>query len=218
MTPGDAIAQPALGSRLGPYRVEAPLGAGGMGMVYRAVDTRLGRQVAIKIPKTSFDPRFEREARSIAALNHPNICTVHDVSRNYLVMELVEGPTLAARIAAEPVPFAEAMAIARQIADALDTAHQAGIVHRDLKPGNIKIKPDGSIKILDFGLACVHHASYDGTSEDTTHTITVTGKAPGSARLLTWRPTGARPARRQGCGHLGLRHCPLRNAHRLTPV
>ena len=174
MTPGDAIAQPALGTQLGPYRVEAALGAGGMGMVYRAVDTRLGRNVAIKVPKSPFDPRFEREARSVAALNHPNICTLFDAGPNYLVMELVEGPTLAARIARGPLPFAEAMSIARQIAEALDAAHEAGIVHRDLKPGNIKIKPDGTVKILDFGLARLLHPSLNATSGDDTRTVTVT--------------------------------------------
>src|SRR5207244_3158545 len=97
--------------------------------------------------------RFGREARAVAALNHPNICTLHDVGPNYLVMELVEGATLAERIQQAPIPLEEALAIARQIAGALEAAHERGIVHRDLKPGNIKIKPDGSVKVLDFGLA-----------------------------------------------------------------
>jgi serine/threonine-protein kinase len=147
--------EPQLGSQLGPYRIEALLGAGGMGSVYRAVDTRLKRRVAIKVPKTPFDCRFEREARAIAALNHPNVCTVHDVGPNYLVMELVEGPTLADRIKLGAIPLPEALAIARQVTEALEAAHDLGIVHRDLKPVNIKITPDGMVKVLDFGLARV---------------------------------------------------------------
>jgi serine/threonine-protein kinase len=141
------------GTQLGPYRIEGVLGAGGMGHVYRARDTRLDRSVAIKVSREEFGERFEREARAVAALNHPNICTLHDVGPNYLVMELVEGPTLAERIKQGPIPLEEALGIARQIGDALDAAHQTGIVHRDLKPGNIKIKPDGTVKVLDFGLA-----------------------------------------------------------------
>jgi serine/threonine-protein kinase len=124
-----------------------------MGTVYRARDTRLGRSVAVKICRCEFGDRFEREARAVAALNHPNICTLHDVGPNYLVMELVEGPTLAERMGQGPVPLEEALGIARQIGDALEAAHERGIVHRDLKPGNVKIKPDGAVKVLDFGLA-----------------------------------------------------------------
>jgi Tol biopolymer transport system component len=124
-----------------------------MGEVWRARDTRLNRDVAIKFSSQQFTDRFEREARAIAALNHPNICTLFDVGPNYLVMELIDGPTLADRIAEGPIPLEEALAIARQIADALEAAHERGIVHRDLKPGNIKIRPDGSVKVLDFGLA-----------------------------------------------------------------
>src|ERR1700736_2563929 len=141
------------GTQIGPYKIEAALGAGGMGEVYRAVDTRLKRSVAIKVAKENFGERFEREARAIAALNHPNICTLHDVGANYLVMELIEGPTLAERIQQGPVPLEEALGIARQIADALEAAHEKGVVHRDLKPGNVKIKLDGTVKVLDFGLA-----------------------------------------------------------------
>jgi eukaryotic-like serine/threonine-protein kinase len=141
------------GDKLGPYEILVPIGAGGMGEVYRARDPRLGRDVAIKVSAERFSERFEREARAIASLNHPNICTLHDVGPNYLVMELVEGETLAERIKQGPMPLAEALPIARQIADALDAAHEKGIVHRDLKPGNIKIKPDGTVKVLDFGLA-----------------------------------------------------------------
>src|SRR5712692_6105993 len=135
------------GAQIGPYKIEATLGAGGMGEVYRAVDTRLNRMVAIKVAKENFGERFQREARAIAALNHPNICTLYDVGPNYLVMELIEGPTLAERIEQGAVPVEEALGIARQIADALEAAHEKGVVHRDLKPGNVKIKPDGTVKV-----------------------------------------------------------------------
>src|ERR1700694_2576083 len=124
-----------------------------MGEVYRARDTRLNREVAVKVSAEQFSERFEREARAIAALNHPNICHLYDVGPNYLVMELVEGPTLAERIKEGALPLEEALAIARQVADAVEAAHEKGIVHRDLKPGNIKIRPDGTVKVLDFGLA-----------------------------------------------------------------
>jgi eukaryotic-like serine/threonine-protein kinase len=141
------------GTKLGPYEILAPIGVGGMGEVYRAVDSRLRRDVAIKVSAERFSDRFLREARAVAALNHPNICTLHDVGPNYLVMELVEGPTLAERIAKDAIPLEEALRIARQIADGLEAAHEKGIVHRDLKPANIKLKSDGVVKILDFGLA-----------------------------------------------------------------
>jgi len=140
------------GARLGPYRIESKLGEGGMGQVFRAVDTRLGRAVAIKITQQEFSARFEREARTIASLNHPNICTVHDVGPNYLVMELVEGETLAARLQSGPLPMNTALLYASEIAAALAEAHANDIVHRDLKPGNIMIARSG-IKVLDFGLA-----------------------------------------------------------------
>ena len=149
----DDEADLAAGTELGPYRVEAVLGAGGMGKVYRATDTRLGRPVAVKLSRLEFSKRFEREAQAIATLNHPNICTLFDVGHNYLVMELVEGLTLADRIKEGPVPVDEALEVSRQIIAALAAAHEKGIVHRDLKPGNIKIKPDGAVKVLDFGLA-----------------------------------------------------------------
>src|SRR6266550_4522237 len=143
------------GERLGPYEILAPIGAGGMGEVYRAHDSRLHRDVAIKVSAERFAERFEREARAVAALNHPNICSLYDVGPNYLVMELIEGPTLAERIKEGPIPLEEALGIARQIAEALEAAHEKGITHRDLKPGNVKVKPDGSVKVLDFGLAKV---------------------------------------------------------------
>jgi len=151
------------GTRLGPYEIVAPLGAGGMGEVYRATDTNLKRQVAIKVlPQTvGGDPerlaRFQREAEVLATLNHPNIAHIHGLEKSggtlALVMELVEGPTLADRIAKEPIPLEEALPIAKQIAEALEAAHERGIVHRDLKPANIKLRPDGAVKVLDFGLA-----------------------------------------------------------------
>src|SRR5215468_6591437 len=127
------------GTRLGPYEILSPLGAGGMGEVYRARDPRMGREVAIKVSAERFSDRFEREVHAVAALNHPNICHLYDVGPNYLVMELVEGPTLAEHIKQGAIPLEESLNIARQMADALDAAHEKGITHRDLKPGNIKV-------------------------------------------------------------------------------
>jgi serine/threonine protein kinase len=142
----------AVGASLGPYRIESRLGEGGMGEVYRAVDTRLGRAVAIKITHEQFSDRFEREARAISSLNHPNICTLYDVGPNYLVMELVDGETIAARLKSGALPIKTALMYASQILAALVEAHEKGIIHRDLKPGNIMIAKSG-IKVLDFGLA-----------------------------------------------------------------
>jgi predicted Ser/Thr protein kinase len=144
------------GDRLGPHEIRSHIGAGGMGDVYRARDTRLGRDVAIKVSTAEFTERFQSEARAIAALNYPTICTLYDVGPNYLVMEYVEGETLAEKLAVRPgrgLPMEEALTLARQIALALEHAHELGIVHRDLKPANIKVKPDGTVKVLDFGLA-----------------------------------------------------------------
>jgi TolB-like protein len=140
------------GTRLGPYQVEHKLGQGGMGEVFRAVDTRLGRSVAIKVVDQEFIARFEREARAISSLNHPHICTLYDVGPNYLVMELLEGDTLSARLKSGPLPAGEAIQYARQIVSALAEAHARGIIHRDLKPGNIMLTKSGA-KVLDFGLA-----------------------------------------------------------------
>src|SRR5215216_4656015 len=142
------------GTRLGPYEIVAPLGAGGMGEVYRAKDTRLGREVAIKVlpvhlsAQPEIRARFEREAKTISSLNHPNICTLFDMGRegdtDYLVMELVEGETLAARLAKGALPLAEVLKFGAQVADALDRAHRAGVIHRDLKPGNVMLARSGA--------------------------------------------------------------------------
>src|ERR1700745_1759306 len=147
-----AVTALTAGICLGPYRLESKLGAGGMGEVYRAVDTRLGRAVAVKIAQKEFIERFEREARAISSLNHPHICTLYDVGPNYLVMELVDGETIAARLKSGPLPVKTAHLYASQILAGLAEAHKKGIIHRDLKPGNIMIAKSG-IKVLDFGLA-----------------------------------------------------------------
>jgi serine/threonine protein kinase len=151
------------GTRLGPYEVSAQIGEGGMGQVYRATDTNLKRAVAIKVLPDSVASdaerlaRFQREAEVLASLNHPNIAAIYGLERSgdttALVMELVEGPTLADRIAQGAIPVDEALPIATQIADALAAAHERGIIHRDLKPANVKVRPDGAVKVLDFGLA-----------------------------------------------------------------
>ena len=153
----------AAGTRIGPYEVTAQIGVGGMGEVWRATDTNLGRQVAIKVLPDTFahDPerlaRFDREARTLAALNHPNIAAIYGLERSdrqtFLVMELVEGASLADRIATGPIALDEALAIAKPIAEALEAAHEKGFIHRDLKPANIKLRNDGAVKVLDFGLA-----------------------------------------------------------------
>src|SRR5258707_1188951 len=143
------------GTTLDHYEILELIGKGGMGEVYRARDTRLPREVAIKVSAEKFTERFAREAKIIASLNHPNICTLFDVGPNYLVMEMVEGPTLTDRMKEGALSLDAASGIARQIADALDYAHEKTVVHRDLKPGNVKIRPDGVVKVLDFGLAKV---------------------------------------------------------------
>src|SRR5580658_7236304 len=146
------VTQLTAGICLGPYRIESKLGEGGMGEVFRAVDTRLDRAVAIKITHERFSALFDREARAISSLNHPNICALYDVGPNYLVMELVEGETIAARLKRGPMPIEMVRYYGAQIAAALVEAHGKGIVHRDLKPANIMIAKSG-IKVLDFGLA-----------------------------------------------------------------
>jgi len=153
----------APGMRFGPYEVAEPIGSGGMGEVYRATDTSLKRDVAIKVLPETFVTdanrlaRFQREAEVLASLNHVNIAHVYGLEKSgrthALVMELVAGPTLAERIAQGPLPIDEALNVALQIADALEAAHEQGIVHRDLKPANAKLKSDGTVKVLDFGIA-----------------------------------------------------------------
>jgi len=177
------------GTELGPYEIIAPIGAGGMGEVYRAHDSRTGRDVAIKISAEQFSERFSREVHAVAALNHPNICTLYDVGPNYLVLELVEGPTLAeylgrvGQVARAGLPLDKALPIARQIADALDAAHDKGIVHRDLKPANIKVKSDGVVKVLDFGLARIG-TEQAGESADLTNSPTFAPLVTGTGVIL----------------------------------
>ena len=152
-----------VGARLGHYDVTALIGEGGMGQVYQATDTKLNRQVALKILPEAFaaDPdrlaRFQREAQVLASLNHPGIAAIYGIEEaddtRALVLELVEGPTLADRIRQGPISVDEALPIAKQIAEALEAAHEQGVIHRDLKPANIKVKEDGTVKVLDFGLA-----------------------------------------------------------------
>jgi Tol biopolymer transport system component len=185
------------GTRLGPYAITAPLGAGGMGEVYRARDTKLGREVALKVLPESFaaDPervaRMHREAQVLAALNHPNVAAIHGFEDSgdvhALVLEFVDGETLADRIARGPIPIQEALPIAKQIAEGLEAAHEQGIIHRDLKPANIKVRPDGAVKVLDFGLAKL--------AETTAEPVT-------SPTALSMSPTITSPALMSGVGVL----------------
>ena len=174
--------------RLGPYEILAPIGAGGMGEVYRAQDTKLGRDVAIKVLPESFAhdaermARFEREAQVLASLNHPHIATIYGLERARrpaLVMELVEGPTLAERIGGRAMPLDEALPIAKQIAEGLEYAHEKGIIHRDLKPANVKLTADGNVKILDFGLAKALEAPVPAGNPSISPTLTLAGTQAG---------------------------------------
>jgi eukaryotic-like serine/threonine-protein kinase len=184
-TPANGSPDEILGKRLGQYDVQSLLGAGGMGRVYRARDTRLGRDVALKLlpPEWAGDPdrlaRLEREARLLASLNHPNIATIHGIADGdhavALVLEFIEGDTLADRLARGPLPPTDALTIARQVTDALDAAHERGIVHRDLKPANIKITPAGLVKVLDFGIATLE-AAPDGGTPQASQAPTVTAR------------------------------------------
>ncbi|MCC6349084.1 MAG: protein kinase [Candidatus Eisenbacteria bacterium] len=181
------------GTKLGAYEVLSPLGAGGMGEVWRARDTRLGRDVAIKvIPEdVAADPeritRFEREARLLASLRHPNVATLHglesDGAQRFIVMECVEGESLAQRLASGPLPVAEAIELCRQVATGLEAAHESGIVHRDLKPANIMVTPGGEVRLLDFGLARGDLAS-SGAVSDYSHSPTLTGGLTGANVIL----------------------------------
>ena len=182
----------AAGTRLGPYEITSPIGAGGMGEVYKARDTRLDRTVAIKVlPQTAaadadLRARFEREAKTIAALNHPHICTLHDVGDHdgsmFLVMELVAGETLAARLHKGPLPLEQAIAAATEIADALAAAHRQGVIHRDLKPGNVMLTKAGA-KLLDFGLAKLKSPA-SVLAPDMTTALAAQGPATAAGTLL----------------------------------
>src|ERR1700747_309378 len=179
----------AAGSRLGPYEILSALGSGGMGEVYRAHDTKLGRDVALKILPESFihDPdrvsRFRREAQVLASLNHPHIAQIHGFEEadgsQFLVLELVEGGPLAARLKPGPLAIDEALGVARQIAEALEAAHEKGIIHRDLKPANIAFTADGQVKVLDFGLAKALEPASMGAELSNSPTLTLAATQPG---------------------------------------
>ena len=215
------------GTRLGPYEITAQIGVGGMGEVYRATDTNLKRQVAIKVLPEAVAAdaerlvRFQREAEVLASLNHPNIAIIHGLEKSDgvtgLVMELVEGPTLADRIAQGPIPIDEALPIAKQIAEALEAAHEQGIIHRDLSPPTSRCAPDGTVKVLDFGLAKAmepaaprrRHVSQSPTI--TTPAMTQAGVILGTAAYMV--PEQARGKRgRSADRHLGLWLRSLRDA------
>ena len=220
----------APGTRLGPYEITAPLGAGGMGEVYRARDTRLGRDVAIKVlPATlSTHPevraRFEREAKTVSSLNHPNICTLFDVGHedgvDFLVMELIDGETLAARLQRGPLPAPELLKIGIEVADALDRAHRQGLVHRDLKPGNVMLTRSGA-KLLDFGLARVTGLS--ASNSDALHLADRDARAHHRRQHRRHVPVhvargAGGPRGRRARRHLGAGRDAVRNGHRTTRV
>jgi serine/threonine protein kinase len=196
------------GTRLGVYEITALLGAGGMGEVYRATDTNLKRSVAIKVlPKAVATDaarltRFQREAEILAALNHPHIAQIYGVEDGALVMELVNGSTLADRIAMGAIPLSDALPIARQIADALEAAHDKGIVHRDLKPGNVKITPDGIVKVLDFGLAKATGPDGSTATSDLANSPTLTSPATQLGVILGTAPNAQMSARLSTLGFL----------------
>ena len=198
------------GTRLGPYEIVSPLGAGGMGEVYLARDLKLGRSVAIKVlpSEVAKDPekldRFKREAKVLASLNHPNIASIYgfeDTDKPGLVMELVEGPTLADRILAGPVPVEETLRVAKQVCEALEYAHEHGVVHRDVKPANIKVGGDGTVKLLDFGLAKALESivvNSDISSSPTfTHMATQAGLILGTAAYMSPEQAKGRPVDRR---------------------
>ena len=196
-----------VGSRLGHYDVTALIGEGGMGQVYQGTDTKLNRQVALKILPEAFasDPdrlaRFQREAQVLASLNHPNIAQIHGIEEadgtRALVLELVEGPTLADRISQGAISIDEALPIAKQIAEALEAAHEQGVIHRDLKPANIKVREDGTVKVLDFGLAKALDIAPEGDpSQSPTLTAAATqmGVIMGTAAYMSPEQSTGKPA------------------------
>src|SRR5688572_14351931 len=198
------------GARVGPYEIVSAIGAGGMGQVYRARDSKLDRDVALKILPQEFAAdsdrvmRFTREAKTLASLNHPNIAQVYDAGREgahaFIAMELVQGEDLSARIHRGPLPIAEALGFARQIADALATAHDAGIVHRDLKPANIKITDDDVVKVLDFGLAkgtAETSLSGDSAATRTSPAMTAMGLILGTASYMSPEQAKGKPVDRR---------------------
>ncbi len=222
----------ASGTRLGPYEIVTPLGAGSMGEVYRARDSKLNRSVAIKILPEVFAAdaervaRFTREAQTLATLNHPNIAHIHGLEESggvrALVMELVDGEDLSALVARGPRPIADALPIARQIADALEAAHEQGVIHRDLKPANIKVRSDGTVKILDFGLAkamaqgsgiagAASGETFDNSPTLTRHQ-TQAGVILGTAAYMA--PEQARGKSVDKRADMGLRRRVVRNAER----
>src|SRR5579872_885731 len=193
------------GTRLGPYQIESPIGAGGMGEVYRARDVRLGRDVAIKILPSSFgtDPerlqRFAQESRAAAALNHPSILSIYDIGEErgspYVVSELLEGETLRDRLRNGPLPFRKAIDLAQQIARGLAAAHEKGIVHRDLKPENLFLTTDGRAKILDFGLAKFTHSESDRSGDAPTMQVaTEAGTLLGTVGYMAPEQVRGKPA------------------------
>jgi serine/threonine protein kinase len=220
------------GARLGPYEIVAAIGAGGMGEVYRARDTRLKRDVALKILPESFAAdsdrlaRFQREAEVLASLNHPNIAQIYGIEESNgtrgLVMELIEGETLANRIARGPIPLDEALPIAKQISEALEAAHEQGIIHRDLKPANIKVRPDGTVKVLDFGLAKALEPAH--INRDATLSPTITSPAMMTVWVcclvqpLTCLRSRRRAGRPKSAATYGRLACVLRIARRQTRV
>jgi hypothetical protein len=175
------------GQSLGPYRIVAPIGEGGMGRVYTALDTRLGRTVAIKVSRAGFTDRFRREARAVAAINHPHICTLYDLGPNYLVMEFVDGEPLRG-----PMPLVNALGVAAAIAGALDAAHRKGVIHRDLKPANILLTESGP-KLLDFGLAKLEPASDGGVPESVTFASTIQASIAGTTQYMSPEQLQGRP-------------------------
>jgi eukaryotic-like serine/threonine-protein kinase len=168
------------GTRLGPYEILALIGTGGMGEVWKARDTRLDRVVAIKKAKQQHSERFKQEARSIAALNHPNICQLYDIGADYLVLEYIDGKPLSS-----PLPEKETVRLAIQVAAALEAAHRKGIIHRDLKPGNIMVTDEGTVKLLDFGLAKLYEQDIASSALPTADYATQAGAVLGTVAYMS---------------------------------